>query len=777
MARRKEKPSRRLRSFFKSHDVSNELRRDEFLFEPLEDRAMLATFVPGELLIQFAPNADVASRANARAQVSGHVLEQIQTNSMKTAGQGILERVVVGNGLSVDAAINRVRSMRGVAYAEPNWIYNTSEVSNDTQYLNSSLWGMYSSDSPSAVGPAGTTNQYGSQAEKAWNNGFTGSNNVYIGVIDEGIQYTHSDLAANVWNNPFDPIDGVDNDGNGKIDDSQGWDFFSNDRTVYDGTGDDHATHVAGTIGGKGGNGIGVAGVNWNVTMISTKFLGPSGGSTAGAIQSLDYLTDLKTRHGLNIIATNNSWGGGGFSQGLLDAITRAANQGILFVAAAGNSAVNNDVSASYPSNYDTTAGAGYDSVIAVASITSTGARSSFSSYGATTVDLGAPGSSIVSSVPDNSYASYSGTSMATPHVTGALALYASTHPGSSALSLRNALLSNVTATSSLAGITVTGGRLDVDKLLGPVVTLPGLSINDVTLTEGNSGSTFANFTVNLSAPSTSSVTVNYATSNGSASASSDYGAASGTLTFSPGETSKPISVEIFGDTTVEGNETFNVTLSGATNATISDGSGLGTINNDDTASAGTLSINDVSGLENVGSFVFTATLSSPSASNVTVNYATSNGTARGGNGRNSDFSNRSGTLTFTPGQVSKTISITIKNDLNVESNETFFVILSSPVGAAISDGSGTGTILNDDGGVASDAISVDGNAMSTLFPQAFAERIVRNAAPATNSQTALRADSNSRLEAIAFDGVALSRIKIAVVEKANREWLVDINA
>ena len=696
MARRTAKLFLSLGSYFNSRDVSNKLKRDDFLFETLEDRAMLATFVPGELLIQFAPSADVASRANVRAQVSGHVLEQIQTNTMKNAGQGILERVVVGNGLSVDAAINRVRSMRGVAFAEPNWIYTTSEISNDTHYLNGNLWGMYSSDSPSAVGPAGTTNQYGSQAEKAWNNGFIGSNNVYVAVIDEGIQYTHPDLAANVWNNPFDPIDGVDNDGNGKIDDSQGWDFFSNDRTVYDGTGDDHATHVAGTIGGDGGNGIGVAGVNWNVTMISTKFLGPSGGSTSGAIQALDYVTDLKTRHGLNIIATNNSWGGGGFSQGLLDAITRAANQGILFVAAAGNSTSNNDVTASYPSNYDTTAGAGYDSVIAVASITNTGARSSFSSYGATTVDLGAPGSSIVSSVPDNAYASYSGTSMATPHVTGALALYASTHPGATALSMRNALLANVTATTSLAGFTVTGGRLDVDKLMGATVALPGLSINDVTLAEGNSGSTFANFTVSLSAPSANSVTVNYATSNGSASAGSDYTAASGTITFAPGETTKPISVEIFGDTSVEGNETFNVTLTSPTNATISDNSGLGTINNDDAAPAVSLSINDVTLSEgNSGSTFanFTVNLSAPSANSVTVNYATSNGSASAG----SDYTAASGTLTFAPGETTKPISIQVFGDTSVEGNETFDVVLSGATNASISDSSGLGTINNDD--------------------------------------------------------------------------------
>ncbi|MEQ1903443.1 MAG: S8 family serine peptidase [Pirellulaceae bacterium] len=701
MQNRQAKSRRQYSSKSADNSQRNRLRfnNSKFNYEVLEDRAMLAAYVPGELLIQFDKSADATLRANARAIVSGNLLEQIQTRAMSDSGRGILERVSLGRGISLELAMDQLNSMSGVRYAEPNWLYSTTAVSNDTNYLNGQLWGMYSDDSPAVVGPAGTTNQYGSQAEEAWNAGHIGSNDVYIGVIDEGIQFTHPDLADNVWSNPFDPIDGVDNDGNGRIDDSQGWDFFSNDRTVYDGTGDDHGTHVAGTIGAKGGNGIGVAGVNWNVKMISTKFLGPTGGSTTGAIQALDYLTDLKTRHGLNIIATNNSWGGGGFSQGLLDAITRAANQGILFVAAAGNSTSNNDVTGSYPSNYNTTAGAGYDAVIAVASITSTGAISSFSSYGATTVDLGAPGSSVNSTLPTNTYGSYSGTSMATPHVTGAIALYAASNPGSTASQLRTALLSNTTATSSLSGKTVTGGRLDISKMFTTGPALPSLSINDVTLAEGNSGPSTAIFTVTLSAASTSTVTVNFATADGTATNPSDYQSSSGTLTFLAGETTKTVSVTIQGDTAVEPNETFTVGLSAPTNATIADPSGSGTINNDDTAPVGTLSINNISGPENVTPLVFTVTLSSPSASNVTVNFATANGTAKGGGGSRADFRNTSGTLTFTPGQTTKTVSVVIVNDTRVEGDENFIVNLSSAVGAAISDSQGVGTITDDDQG------------------------------------------------------------------------------
>ena len=265
--------------------------------------------------------------------------------------------------------------------------------------------------------------------------------------------------------NPFDPVNGVDDDGNGYVDDTNGWDFANNDRTVYDGGNsgnqDSHGTHVAGTIGAVGGNGTGVVGVNWAVTMISGKFLGRRGGTTANAIKAVDYFTDLKTRHGLNIVATNNSWGGGGFSRTLLDAINRGGNAGILFIAAAGNDSKNTDSSANFPSNYECIANGIYDCVISVASITSTGALSSFSNYGANTVDLGAPGSSINSTLPFNKYGAYSGTSMATPHVTGAAALYAARHSGVRADQIRSAILSSAIPTDSLSGKTVTGGRLN----------------------------------------------------------------------------------------------------------------------------------------------------------------------------------------------------------------------------------------------------------------------------------------------------------------------------
>lgn len=412
-------------------------------------------FVEGELLIQFSDEITNTLQQDALSLIGGSLVEDLLPDlSAKSKGANGL--VLAKTTKGVLEAVNALKGVPGVVFAEPNFIYRHTATATDPLFTNGTLWGMYGP----ATSPA---NQYGSNAAAAWAAGVTGSSAVYVGIIDEGVQLTHPDLSGQVWVNPSDPVNGVDNDRNGYVDDINGWDFANNNRTVYDGGNsgnqDDHGTHVAGTIGAKANNGAGVVGLNWNIRLISAKFLGANGGTSANAVRAVDYLTNLKNR-GLNVVASNNSWGGGGYSQALYDAISRANNAGILFIAAAGNSGTNNDATASYPANYN------LPNVISVAAIDRNGALASFSQYGATTVDIGAPGVGVASTTAFNTYSSYNGTSMATPHVTGAVALYASTHPGASVAQIRNAILSSAVPTASLSGRTVTGGRLDANAAL-----------------------------------------------------------------------------------------------------------------------------------------------------------------------------------------------------------------------------------------------------------------------------------------------------------------------
>lgn len=349
----------------------------------------------------------------------------------------------------LDAVPQAVRSMgdRGdlVRYAEPDYIAYASGFPNDLNF--GSLWGLHN------TGQTGGTVDADIDAPEAWEY-HTGSRTVKVGIIDSGIDYKHPDLEANIWTNPREIAgNGIDDDHNGYIDDVRGWDFRNNDNDPKDDN--RHGTHCAGTIGALGGNGTGVVGVCWQVSMVPLKFLGSNGsGATSDAVEAVSYATSI------GVTLTSNSWGGGPSSTALRDAINAADAAGILFVAAAGNSTSNNDSVPSFPASY---AGA---NIISVAATKSRDALASFSNYGAVSVDIAAPGDAIYSTVPGNSYTSLSGTSMATPHVAGACALLKAFRPELTGREIRDLILRTGDPLPALTGKVATGKRLNVRAAL-----------------------------------------------------------------------------------------------------------------------------------------------------------------------------------------------------------------------------------------------------------------------------------------------------------------------
>jgi subtilisin family serine protease len=481
----------------------------------------LPRHVSGQLVVQFSGNASDIGKARALEAIGGKIEEVIVEHGGPFGTSGQLVLVSFNQSLPSSQAIAMLLRDVAVESAEHNSFHQSQAfLSNDNYYISGNMWGMYGDQSL-------PKNTFGSGASEAWGSGFIGSTSVVIGVIDTGIDPTHPDLYLNIWlnqleipaalravlvdvdgdgiitfrdlnhvsnasfvtdhnkNGRIDALDlladsrwadGKDTSGNGRIDDLVGWNFWGNNNLPFLASdGDAHGTHVAGTIGALGGNNIGVAGVNWNVQLMPLKFLGPNGGYTSGAIGAVDYYTwYAKNDSSLSYVATNNSWGGGGFSTALRDAIVRGALEDILFVAAAGNSGQNLDTNPSYPAAYSTISFAGYEAVLSVAAISSTGALASFSNFGSVNVDLGAPGVSIWSTTPNGGYASYNGTSMASPHVAGAIALFAAANPTATAEEIWQAIMESTQLTTSLTGKTASDGRLDIAALM------EGVAIEDV---------------------------------------------------------------------------------------------------------------------------------------------------------------------------------------------------------------------------------------------------------------------------------------------------------
>ena len=378
-------------------------------------------------------------------------------------GEGL--HALIAPEASVDEVLGWAALTRGVSFVEPDFVVAPSRLPNDPAIDR--LWGL------SPTEPAAASTAAGIGAPAAWDV-TTGSRDVVVAVIDTGVDIRHPDLAANIWRNPGEiPGDGVDNDANGFVDDVHGWNFVRDTPNPRDDNG--HGTHVAGTIGAVGDNGIGGTGVAWQVSIMPLKFLDRRGsGATSDAVAAINYATRMRRDFGINVVATSNSWGGSGPSASLRVAIAAGGAAGILFVAAAGNDGEDNDRMPTYPaSDRD-------DSVIAVAAIDRIDRPATFSNTGATSVDLAAPGVRIRSTAPDGRSATFSGTSMAVPHVTGTIALLAAANPAATAAEIRRAVLTTARPVPALTGLVRTGGIVDAGRAVRAILDLEALAATDI---------------------------------------------------------------------------------------------------------------------------------------------------------------------------------------------------------------------------------------------------------------------------------------------------------
>nr|BDT29127.1 S8 family serine peptidase [Bacteriovorax sp. HI3] len=429
-----------------------------------------AKHVPGEIVVKF------------KAGKSKNFLSAKTLSSLGIQGQrdiklsyDTLSVLKVSDDKSMESVIATLKNNPNVEFAEPNFIYSVNPIKEanvvSKKLLKSpftdftaatpddpsfgKLWGLRNTGSNEPNGSAGVEGA-DVNALKAWDI-TKGSRAVRIAVIDTGVDYTHPDLKANMWVNTKEiPGNGIDDDGNGFIDDVYGYDFANNDSNPMDGNG--HGTHCSGTIGAVHDNKIGVSGVMSEVQIMAVKFLGDDGsGSLEGAIKAIDYATMM------NVDLMSNSWGGGGRSEALLEAIKRASDKGIIFTAAAGNSSSNNDSSPSYPASYDT------PNMVSVAATTAQNGLASFSSYGRNSVHIAAPGHNILSTVNGGGYDVYSGTSMATPHVSGVLGLLLAKEGRMPHSVMRERLTMTSVPVTALRGKTQTAGRIDAYNLLTDV--------------------------------------------------------------------------------------------------------------------------------------------------------------------------------------------------------------------------------------------------------------------------------------------------------------------
>ncbi len=424
------------------------------------------TYAGDQILVKF--KAETGAFVLAQSGTGDSLLgEGASTEALSPAEPDGSCLINLNGTMSVEDAVAQASKDPRVEYAEPNFLcYKTDTTPNDPFF--GEMWGLKNS------GPSTSSVKAGADisAIRAWDL-TTGSEAVVVAVIDTGVYLQHADLAANAWVNPREVAgNGLDDDGNGLVDDVNGWNFFANNNHVYtDPSADGHGTHVAGTIGAVGNNGLGVTGVAWQVKLMSLKFLDKTPGAIDGAVRAINYVIEQK-RRGVNVKVINASWISSGDSRALHDAIAAAGTAGILFVCAAGNGGVDsigddNDRTPTFPAAWTD-----LPSLMSVAALDSGDNLAPFSNYGPTSVSVAAPGVSILSTYPPDgssasgSYAYMEGTSMATPHVTGIAALLAARFPALVPAEIRQRIIATVEPLPGLAGKVTASGRVNAYNAL-----------------------------------------------------------------------------------------------------------------------------------------------------------------------------------------------------------------------------------------------------------------------------------------------------------------------